>query len=267
MQMARISTALYAVLFTGAVLAAAGPDAPLQDARPPRAQVPPPYSATQFPDWSGVWSKVPSPEVPFDSDTKGLGTRAPSPISYQPEYAARYEALQEKVRQGIPISIPATECLPLGMPYMIYTLYPMQVMMTPGMVTMITEYGGFYRNIYVDRPVPEDLSPSYAGFSQGHWEGDTLVVKTIGLRDDNVIDANGLPHSDQLTLTERYREISPGRLEVSITMDDPKAFAKPYTRVTQWKFEPDWVINEYVCLENNRNPVDAHGNTGVVLTN
>jgi hypothetical protein len=253
------------VLFAGAVQAASGPEVPLKDTRPPRANVAPPYSATHFPDWSGVWAKIRSDEVPVDEDTKGVGTRAPSPISYQPEYAARYEALQEKVRQGIPISLPATECLPLGMPYMLYTLYPMQVMMTPGMVTMITEYGGFHRNIHIDRPMPEDTPPSYAGYSRGHWEGDTLVVKTIGLRGDTPIDANGLPHSEELTLTERYREVSPGRLEVSVTMDDPKAFKKPYTRVTQWRFEPDWVINEYVCLENNRNPVDAEGNTHAVL--
>jgi len=226
----------------------------------------PPYSANHFPQWSGVWSKVRSPEVPFEDDTQGIGTRQPSPIEYRPEYAARYQALQDKVKQGIPIYIPATQCLPTGMPYMLYTLYPMQVMMTPGLVTMISEYGGWFRNIYTDgRPFPGDTPPTYAGYSIGHWDGDTLVVKTIGLRADTTIDANGLPHSDALTLTERYRETSPGLMQVSVTMDDPKAFVKPYTRVTQWRRQPDWVLNEYVCLENNRNPVDANGKTLIIL--
>lgn len=226
----------------------------------------PPYSATHFPNWSGVWAKQPSPDIPFEDDTKGVGTRQPSPIDYQPEYAARYKAFQDQVIQGVPVYIPATLCLPPGMPYMLYTLYPMQVMMTPGMVTMITEYGGSFRNIYTDgRGLPDDMSPSFTGYSVGHWEGDTLVVTTKGLRGDTTIDGNGLPHSDALTLTERYREVKPGEMEVRVTMDDPKAFRKPYTRVTHWKYQPDWVINEYVCLENNRNPVDASGKTLLVM--
>lgn len=259
-------------VLAGLAAGLAGVSAALAQATGPvavRASLPevkPPYSATNFPQWSGVWSKVRSAEVPFEDDTQGVGTRQPSPIDYQPEYAARYKALQDKVIRGEPIYVPATQCLPLGMPYMLYTLYPMQVMMTPGMVTMITEYGGWFRNIYTDgRPLPEDTPPSYAGYSIGRWENDTLVVRTVGLRGDTTLDANGLPHSDALTLTERYREISPGQMQVSVTMEDPKAFRKPYTRVTNWRHQPDWVINEYVCLENNRNPVDANGKTLVIL--
>lgn len=256
-----VATLLGTILPAGAVTAQAAGD----EVRPPRTIVAPPYSAAHFPDWSGVWSKVRSPEIPFEDDTLGVGTRQPSPIDYQPEYAARYEALQEKVRKGIPIAIPATRCLPLGMPYMLYTLYPMQVMMAPGLVTMITEFGGWYRNIHIDQPFPDDLSPTYAGYSRGHWEGDTLVVHTRGLRGDTTIDANGLPHSDELELTERYRETSPGVMQVSVTMEDPRAFRKPYTRVTEWRFQPGWVINEYFCGENNRNPVDEDGHTHVIM--
>lgn len=262
---AGLTAVLALALCSGAAGAGQAPAAaPVAAATAPAIK--PPYSASRFPDWSGVWSKVRSSEVPFEDDTQGVGTRAPSPIDYVPEYAVRYEALRQKVIRGEPIYVPATQCLPLGMPYMLYTLYPMQVMMTPGLVTMITEYGGWFRNIYTDgRPMPEDTPPTYAGWSVGHWEHDTLVVRTVGLRGDTTIDANGLPHSDALTLTERYREIAPGQMEVRVTMDDPKAFRKPYTRVTQWRHQPDWTINEYVCLENNRNPVDASGKTLVIL--
>lgn len=260
-------TTLLSATLCGCLLATGTMMVQAAEVRPPRATVAPPYSAAHFPDWSGVWSKVRSPEIPFEDDTLGVGTRQPSPIDYQPEYAAQYEALQEKVHQGIPIAIPATRCLPLGMPYMLYTLYPMQVMMTPGLVTMITEFGGWYRNIHIDQPFPDDdeMTPTYAGHSRGHWEGDTLVVHTKGLRGDTTIDANGLPHSDALQLTERYRETSPGVMQVSVTMEDPVAFRKPYTRVTEWRFQPKWTINEYFCGENNRNPVDDDGHTHVVL--
>lgn len=233
-------------------------------------QVQPPYSASKFPNWSGVWQKRNIDEnggnarTRFAAGTGGVGTTAPPPVPLKGEYAIRYKVLQDRVAKDLPIALPPTRCLPPGMPYMLFTSYPMEILMTPGQVTMIVEFLNEPRHIYMDgRKLPEDPDPLFAGSSVGHWEGDTLVVETIGIRDDTVLDSDAMPHSDALRVTERYRETRPGVLDVNVTLDDSKAFEKPFTRKAVWTRQPDGMLLEYFC-ENNRNPVDANGETLVV---
>ena len=100
------------------------------------------------------------------------------------------------------------------------------------------------------------------GHSIGHWEGDTLVVDTVGMRGDTVFDVSAAPHSDKIHVTERLRRLSPTKFEDRITVEDPVAFTKPWEIVRTYDLKPDWQIIEYVCEENNRNPILADGTTG-----
>ena len=133
-----------------------------------------------------------------------------------------------------------------------------------GQVTIIAEWSSQTRRIFTDgRKHPVDPDPTYQGHSIGHWEGDTLVIDTIGVRGDTVFDATGLGHSDQMHITERMRQSSPTELEDQITVEDPVAFTHPWVITRKYKRGgPDLQIMEYICEENNRNPVGANGVTG-----
>ena len=105
---------------------------------------------------------------------------------------------------------------------------------------------------------PGKFEPTFMGHSVGHWEGDTLVVDTIGMIKQTQIDEAGTLHSDQLHVVERIRKVQ-DTLEVLFTIEDPKAFTKPWTAVRIWKWRPDIRFIEYICEENNRNASDANG--------
>ena len=97
-----------------------------------------------------------------------------------------------------------------------------------------------------------DPQPWYYGYSTGRWEGDTLVVETTGFRDDGWLDIIGTPMTEQAKMTERFRRVSYGRMEIDITVDDPKAYTKPWTVRHNQVFMPDQEIIEFICEENQR---------------
>jgi hypothetical protein len=175
---------------------------------------------------------------------------------------------------GHPIDDVTADCLPAGMPHMDVVPYPFEIMQTPGRVTILYEYDSVVRRIPIGAAgsgatsgaAAEDVDPSYYGVSVGHWEGDTLIVETRHIRADTQVDFSGLPHSDALTITERLRRKDATTLENRITLDDPKAYAAPFTVTRLYKLHPKWRIAEYSCTENNRNRTDAQGRTtsGVV---
>jgi hypothetical protein len=138
--------------------------------------------------------------------------------------------------------------------------YPFEILQTKGRITLIFEADSQVRRIFLDRkehlPV-DDLDPSYNGDSIGHWEGDVLVVDTIGFNEDTKV--RGMPHSEELHLSERFQQTKPGVMEVQITATDPKAFTKPVVIKVQYSRRPDWRIREYSCNENNRDAPDASG--------
>ena len=163
---------------------------------------------------------------------------------------------------GAPIDDVTADCLPPGMPHIQVVPYPFEIMQTPGRVTMLFEYAGQVRRIYLDGGQPKEPDPTYYGTSVGHWDGDVLTVTTANIREETQDDFSGLPHSDALTITERFRRTAPDTLEDAITLDDPKAYAEPFTSVRTYKLHPTWTIGEYVCEENNRNQIQANGVTG-----
>ena len=143
------------------------------------------------------------------------------------------------------------KCYPPGVPRIYLFNFPMEIFQVPGRVLIVHEFGHFIRQIWTDgRAHPKDPNPSWMGDSIGKWEGDTLVVDTIGFNDKTWIDQVGHPHSDQLHLVERMKRIAPDMLEIDFTFDDPKAYTHPWTGTKKFKLHPDWQISEYVCEEN-----------------
>jgi hypothetical protein len=154
---------------------------------------------------------------------------------------------------------PEANCLPAGIPRM--APYPWKILQTPTHYFIIYE-GNIhsYRQIFVDgRKHPEDPNPTWYGHSIGHWEGDTLVVDTVGFNDRFWFDFDGHPHTEQLHIVERYRRTDLGTLSMEILIDDPGAYAKPFTLLTTARLLPGAELMEYICQENNTNVEHIQG--------
>ncbi len=147
-------------------------------------------------------------------------------------------------------------CFPPGMPAMMGMVYGMEILQTPKIISITSEWQAATRRIWMDlkeHPPAEELDPTYAGHSIGRWEGDTLVVETVGIREDVALDFSYLPHSPKLKIVERFTQISPGVLVNEITIDDPDLFEEPWKYRLVYLHRPNLRLTEYVCLENNRN--------------
>ena len=210
------------------------------------------YADPAHPDLSGVW--MVTGYFSFDPAGKLPELRPP----YDAIYARRMQAF----KAGRPVDDVTADCLPPGMPHIQVVPYPFEIVQTPGRVLLLFEYSGQVRRIYTDGRQPPDDDASYYGFSTGHWEGDTLVVQTLNIRADTQVDFTGLPHSDALRITERWRRLDASTLSDMITLEDAKAYARPFTVERRYALKPDWTIGEYVCEENNRNQTGPDGATG-----
>ena len=143
--------------------------------------------------------------------------------------------------------------------------YPMEFLLTPGQVTIVIEAYTQVRHIYTDgRTLPEDPDPKFHGTSIGRWEGDTLVVDTVGFSPLTQIE-RGVPHSDKMRIVERFRLADSETMNIETTVSDPEALTSPYVTSRTLKRHRNWTIAEYICEENNRNFVDASGKAGVKL--
>lgn len=144
--------------------------------------------------------------------------------------------------------------IPPGLPRVMLWPLPWEIVQARDRVIMVYEYQNLVRQIFTDgRKHPEELDPTYMGHSIGRYEGDTLVVDTIGFNDKTWLDLLGhLPHTDALHLVERIRRIDHDTLVEDFTIEDPKAYTKPWTAQKFFKLKPDWQIQEYVCTENNK---------------
>ena len=155
------------------------------------------------------------------------------------------------------------------MPRIMTMTYPMEVLMNELQVNIFAEWNGQTRRIYTDgRPLPPDdeVDITYNGYSVGRWEGDVLVADTNGMRGDTNLESSGLPHSDAIRARERIWLADDNTLKDEITLTDPKAFTKPWTVTKAYhRAKPGAELIEYVCLENQRNPVNDKGEIGVIL--
>ena len=189
---------------------------------------------------------------------------APTPIVLKPEYAKPYDARRaadaEATKRGQPTATPAVLCLPYGMPRMMTVAsYPIEILQTPGQVTIVTEAFSEVRRVYLDQPqLPiDEVPPGYNGHSVGRWDGDALVIDTVGIK-ESVPSYNMLPHSDRMRITERIRLVTPDVLHDQITIEDPVMLEKPFTYTLGYRRLPDYKMVEFVC-ENNREYIDEQG--------
>lgn len=217
----------------------------------------------QLPNINGIWIRTGS--FLFDPDVRNPLLLKPP---YKPDWMKDFDAHRKRVAEtGVNTLDPTAGCLPPGMPRMMSVVYPMEILLTPGQVTLITEWMGQIRRIYTDgRGHPEDPDITYVGHSTGHWEGNVLVAETVAMKGDTMLDQSGMKHSDQIRVVERFRLLDPQTLENELTLHDPVAFTQPWTvKRTFKRGKPTEEMREFVCMENNRNPIKADGSVGVVL--
>jgi hypothetical protein len=212
-------------------------------------------------NWNGVWTRVGS--INWDPNLPQGQVDHPN---LTPEYQAKYQCGLDSMKAGHPMNDPTAACVPQGMPRIMNMVYPMEILQRPGQVAIYAEWQSQVRRIFTDgRPHPDDLDPTYNGHSVGHWVNGDLVVDTVGMRGDMMLTQNGLGLSDALRITERFHQVGDDTLTDTITLEDAKALAAPWTVVKTYRRAPTLQIMEYVCQENNRNPIQADGTTGIVL--
>jgi len=212
-------------------------------------------------DFSGVWRPAMG---------RGRGGAAGA-IAFKSPYKEKYEAMRAREREAAARGEQLAArglCEPYGMPGMMQVaVYPMEVIQTPKQVTIIAEAFSEVRRIYIGKPQAalDDLDPGYYGHSVGHWEGSTLVVDTIGIK-ESVLGYQEMPHSEQMRITERMQKAGADTLEDQITIADPVVLEKPVTYTISYRLVPNYEMVEFVC-ENNREYVDANGVVRMKLQN
>src|SRR5215468_7755696 len=204
----------------------------------PDLTAPAPKTADGKPDLSGVWQvRQGSYLVYVTSDLK--------PEDILPWAAAAYKKSADNFRRDSD----GIRCLPPGPKAGISGLaFPMKIVQTPNLVVVLYEYETIFRQIFLDdRALPPDPNPTWMGYSVGHWEGDTLVVTTAGYNDKTTLDLGGHPHTEALRVTERFHRRDAGHIDLQVTLDDPKAYARPWTLPIELALVADGELIEYVC--------------------
>ena len=215
------------------------------------------------PDFTGIWLTE-SPNCPPHSDSESLvcgvelpmspqginmGIGMPGGLPYQPWLAA---LVKERTANNAKDD-PHVRCLPdtfiraYGLPHLL------KFVQTSGLLVMLNEMNAGYRQVFLDgRPLPTDPTPSWQGYSSATWDGDTLVVNSNGFRDDLWIDWNGSMITEAAKVRERIRRPDFGHLEVQVTIDDPKAYTKPWTVTLKQRLAVDTELVDEICLENEK---------------
>ena len=212
------------------------------------------------PDFTGVWAVYRGAR---GADAK-LGPVDAGPLALKPEFARPYEARRameaEANKRGEQLATGAVQCVPYGVPTMMsVAIYPVEFIQTPKQVTIVSEAFSEVRRVYMDRGQMklDDIPPGYYGRSVGRWEGDTLVVDTLGIK-TSIPGYRGMPHSEQMHVTERLKLVAPDYLHDEVTIEDPVVLDKPVVYTLAYKRSPGYEMVEFVC-DNNREYVDEKG--------
>jgi hypothetical protein len=236
---------------SSAVLMAALSLSSLAFAQAPSAVKP----AGATPDISGVWNMKGSPATRYLAYSLSKDEPSMTPWAEERFKAAKPSfgprAVEDSNDPVNPTTISAMGCFPPGMPRLYMQPFPMEIIQLPGRVIMLFEFSHFIRQIYTDgRKHNTDLGPTWLGDAIGHWDGDTLVVDTVGFNDKTWIDRGGHPHSTELHLVERIRRVDQSTLQDDITVEDPKAYVKPWGGQISFQLDPTWNLTEMVCEDN-----------------
>jgi hypothetical protein len=224
---------------------------------------PAPRTPNGTPDLSGIWltdnancgpaqdpdSLTCGSELPMSRDGINIGVSLPGGLPYQPWLAA---LVKERTANNAKDD-PHVRCLPdtfvraYGLPHLL------KFVQTPGLLVMLNEMNAGYRQVFTDgRPLPEDPVPSWQGYSSATWSGDALVVNSIGFRDDIWIDWNGSVITQSAKVRERIRRPDYGHLQIELTVDDPKAYTKPWTVTLRQRLALNTELVDEICLENEK---------------
>ena len=222
----------------------------------PDLNAPAPRTADRKIDLSGLWT--PADNLPCDDKQRmctdlstsaqffNLGAGLKDGLPYQPW-------AREKMANKGPAEDVYLNCIAPGGPRMHLIPHVKKFVQTPALLVIMNEYNANFRQIFVDgRPLPEDPVPTWNGYSTGKWEGDALVVQSSGYRDDQWLDTAGSPLTSAAKVTERFRRPVFGRLEIEVTVDDPKAYTKPFTVLIKQDLVPDSDLLDAVCAENEK---------------
>jgi hypothetical protein len=212
-----------------------------------------------LPDWRGMW--LPAGRSTLDGGEEPRLTAA---------YTETYENFQAAQARGEnpELNERTSNCLPPGMPAVMTQPYNIMFLFTPGKVTILQEAYMQVRTVFTDgRPLPEDPDPAFNGHSVGRWEGDTLVIETIGIKPGTRLGRIGIVNTGALKVTERIHldETDPDRLHVEFTFEEPNVLAEPWRQAYSFTRNREWEQIEFVCAENDRNPIGEDGKTDYIL--
>ena len=233
----------------------------------PDLAAPAPRTGDGKPDLSGIWQ---NPRGPAALETPSGTGGAPTPAATPPAGMNLFRDIGSGVKDGLPIQPWAAElvkarmadnskdnpdahCLPMGFMQFHNHPQPRKIIQTPEAVLIIYEANSGLRQIFTDgRPLPgNDAEPWWYGYSVGRWEGDTLVVETRSFLDGGWLDIVGNPLTDAAKVTERFRRVNFGNLEIEITVDDPKAYTKPWTVMVKQRIMLDTELIEFICEDRD----------------
>jgi hypothetical protein len=237
------------------------PGVPKNEKGEPNLSAAAPRTADGRPDFTGVWRGV------------GAGGPGAQPVQAftQGPPVAGFRNIGQNIKEGLPFTPlgdtllkarvarnskdnPEAHCLPMGIVQLHTQGAPRKFVQTPRLLVILYEASNEVRQIFMDgRKHPDnDPQPWFYGYSVGRWDGDTLVVETKSFRDGGWLDIIGSPLTDAATVTERFRRPTFGSMEIDITVDDPKAYTKPFTVRVNQQIMLDEELIEFVCLENQR---------------
>jgi hypothetical protein len=223
-------------------------------------------STTPTVDLSGVWeANMPGLKWATYSFTPDIPPMTPwgkqRYLAVKPSYGPR--SFADSTDYVNPTTGKDVGCLPPGVPRIYIQPFALEMIQSPGRVLEYFEFDHHIRQIFTDgRQHPKDPELTWMGDSIGWYEGDTLIIDTVGLNEKTWIDRGGLPHSNQLHVTERIRRPNHDALEITITIDDPKAYTKTWSGYRNYKLEPTWNIKEFICADNGDYNEDFIKNSG-----
>jgi len=195
------------------------------------------------PELSGIWEPKGGYVANLALDLK------PEEVPFQPWAAALYNERKDGSHSR---EDPPAHCLPQSVPRINAAPAPWKIIQTPGFIAILYEAFGIWRQIFLDgRELLPDFTPTWMGYSTGKWDGDTLVVDTRGFNGKAWLDQLGKPSTDALHVTERFRRKDFGHIDIQITIDDPKAYSRPWTVTEEVHLLTNTELMEFVCLENN----------------
>jgi hypothetical protein len=210
----------------------------------PNLSAPAPRASDGHPDLSGIWEPSVNKVRDIAADLK------PGEVPFQPWAKALFEQREDGSHSR---EDPDANCLPQGVPKIDAAPAPWKIVQAPGFIVVVYEAFNLWRQIFMDgRSLAQDLNPTWMGYSTAKWDGDALVVDTRGFNGKAWLDQLGRPSTDALHVTERFRRKDFGNMDIQITIDDPKAYTKPWTVNESVHLLPETELLEFICNENNR---------------